>query len=71
MREVINMLEEINVLREKLDEQVLKNAPYEDILFTKALVEIGLIPKIPIIDHIIVSNNNYYSFNDNGKISTR
>ena len=43
----------------------------EDILFTKALVEIGLIQKIPIIDHIIVSNNNYYSFNDNGKISTR
>ncbi len=43
----------------------------DDILFTKALVEIGLIQKIPIIDHIIVSNNNYYSFQDNGKINIR
>ena len=43
----------------------------EDILFTKALVEIGLIQKIPIVDHIIVSNNNYYSFHDNGKINNR
>ena len=43
----------------------------EDIEFTKSLVEIGLIQKIPIIDHIIVSNNNYYSFHDNGKINNR
>ena len=41
----------------------------EDISFTSALVEIGNIQKIPIIDHIIVSNNNYYSFQDNGKIN--
>ena len=43
----------------------------EDILFTKAIVEIGLIQKIPVIDHIIVSNNNYYSFHDHGEISNR
>ncbi len=43
----------------------------EDIDFTNALVSIGNIQKIPIIDHIIVSNNNYYSFNNNGKINNR
>lgn len=43
----------------------------EDIEFTNAIVEIGLIQKIPVIDHIIVSNNNYYSFHDNGKINNR
>ena len=43
----------------------------EDIMFTDALVEIGLIQKIPVIDHIIVSDNNYYSFQDNGKINNR
>lgn len=47
------------------------NPSYEDIEFTDAIVEIGLIQKIPIIDHIIVSNNNYYSFHDNGKINNR
>ena len=43
----------------------------EDIIFTDALIEIGLIQKIPLIDHIIVSDNNYYSFQDNGKIKNR
>ena len=33
------MLEEINVLREKLDKQVLENAPYEDILFTSREID--------------------------------
>ncbi len=47
------------------------NPSLEDISFTRALVEIGNIQKIPIIDHIIVSNNNYYSFQDNGKINNR
>ena len=41
----------------------------EDKSFTEALVEIGSIQKIPIIDHIIVSNNTYYSFLENGLIS--
>ena len=40
----------------------------EDILFTKKLVEIGKIQGINVIDHIIVGNNNYYSFYDNGDI---
>jgi len=34
----------------------------EDIRFTKSLVEIGKMQGIPIIDHIIIGNNNYYSF---------
>jgi len=47
------------------------NPSIEDIEFTKAIVDIGIIQKIPILDHIIVSNNNYYSFHDNGKILNR
>lgn len=43
----------------------------DDIIFTDALVEIGFIQRIPILDHIIVSNDNYYSFQDNGKINNR
>jgi DNA repair protein RadC len=43
----------------------------EDIIFTNALVEIGLIQKIQVLDHLIVSENNYYSFQDNGKINNR
>lgn len=38
------------------------NPSKADILFTKNLVEIGKIQGIPIIDHIIIGNNNYYSF---------
>ena len=44
------------------------NPSREDIIFTDALVEIGRMQKIPIIDHIIVSNNSYYSFQDNARI---
>ena len=47
------MLEEIDMLREKLDEQVLKNAPYEDILFTSKE-----------IDYLLIK---YYSDMDNFK----
>jgi DNA repair protein RadC len=43
----------------------------EDISFTDVLIEIGLIQKIPLLDHVIVSDNNYYSFQDNGKINNR
>lgn len=35
---------------------------HADITFTKALIEIGMIQNIPILDHIIVGNTNYYSF---------
>lgn len=34
----------------------------EDIIFTNNLVKTGIIQGIPIIDHIIVGNNNFYSF---------
>lgn len=38
----------------------------DDIMFTKALVETGRVQGIPVIDHIIVGNDNYYSFSDHG-----
>ena len=34
----------------------------EDITFTNSLIEIGKTQGIPIIDHIIIGNNSYYSF---------
>lgn len=37
----------------------------EDIELTKALVQIGQIANIPVVDHIVVSNNTYYSFYEN------
>ena len=37
----------------------------EDIRFTDNLVEIGKIQGIPVIDHIIVGDDFYYSFYDN------
>ena len=35
----------------------------EDIRLTKALIEIGKLQGIPLVDHLIVSDSNYYSFN--------
>lgn len=40
----------------------------EDLNLTKALVEIGNIQKINVVDHIIVSNDKYYSFSENKDI---
>lgn len=40
----------------------------EDIYFTESLRDIGKINGIPLIDHIIVGNNDYYSFHDNNII---
>ncbi len=37
----------------------------EDILFTKNIIEIGKLQDINVIDHLIIGNNNYYSFYDN------
>jgi len=37
----------------------------EDINITDALVKIGKLQGIPVIDHIIIGNNNYYSFYEN------
>lgn len=36
-----------------------------DLFFTKQLIKIGKIQGIPVIDHIIVGDNNYYSFYEN------
>jgi len=44
------------------------NPSKEDIMFTKALVETGRVQGIPVLDHIIVGGDNYYSFSDNGMI---
>lgn len=40
----------------------------EDIRLTKALIQIGELNGIPIVDHIIVGNYDYYSFNEHGKM---
>lgn len=40
----------------------------EDLILTENLVKIGLIQGINVIDHIIVGNDNYYSFYENGDI---
>ncbi|MGI6325253.1 MAG: RadC family protein [Bacilli bacterium] len=40
----------------------------EDIFFTKNLVNIGIIQGIPVLDHIIISDNGYYSFYENNEI---
>ena len=40
----------------------------EDILLTKNIIEIGKIQDIHVIDHLIIGNNNYYSFYDNNDI---
>ena len=40
----------------------------DDIIFTKALVETGIIQSIPVLDHIIIGDEDYYSFNDHGMI---
>ena len=40
----------------------------EDIQLTEQLVNIGKNQKIPILDHLIIGNNKYYSFYENNKI---
>lgn len=40
----------------------------EDIALTDNLKQIGLLFGIPIVDHIIISKENYYSFFENGDI---
>jgi len=44
------------------------NPSKEDIRFTSNLVQIGLIQGIPILDHIIIGNDSYYSFFKNNNI---
>lgn len=40
----------------------------EDILVTQKLSEVGSLLGIPVIDHVIVSKNKYYSFYENKRI---
>ena len=40
----------------------------EDINLTKNIIDIGKIQGINVIDHLIIGNNNYYSFYDNSDI---
>ena len=40
----------------------------DDIRITKSLVELGSVAGIPVVDHIIMGDNNYYSFFDDGQI---
>ena len=40
----------------------------EDKLFTENIVKAGMIQGIPVLDHIIVSDFDYYSFYDHGNI---
>ena len=40
----------------------------EDINVTKNLIQIGKLQGIPVIDHIIIGDNNYYSFYENDMI---
>ncbi len=37
----------------------------DDVFLTRSLVEIGKLQQIPVIDHIIFGDDNYYSFFDN------
>lgn len=37
----------------------------EDINLTKALIEIGRVQAIPVLDHIIIGKENYYSMQEN------
>ena len=40
----------------------------EDIIVTQNLVKIGKLQGIPVIDHIIIGKNNYYSFYENDNL---
>lgn len=39
-----------------------------DMTLTKAILEVGNLCGIPLLDHIIVGKNNYYSFKENQRI---
>ena len=44
------------------------NPSSEDIKLTKQLIDVGIIMGIKVDDHVIIGNNNYYSFYENGNI---
>lgn len=39
-----------------------------DVLITKNLIEVGKIMQLPVLDHVIISKENYYSFYDHKEI---
>ena len=41
-----------------------------DIELTKKLVSIGKLMEIPVLDHLIICQDSYYSFADEGHISS-
>lgn len=43
----------------------------QDIEITNNLINIGTLLGIPVIDHIIIGNNNYYSFVQNGNMTLK
>lgn len=54
---------------------IIHNHPSNDVtpskaddFITNSIVKIGKIQGIPVLDHIIVSSSNYYSYYDNNKI---
>lgn len=68
------------IFKEALESQAVKivlahnhpsgrNQPsLDDLHLTKKLIEAGKVLDISILDHIIISENKYYSFSDNGKL---
>ena len=42
------------------------NPSNEDIVFTNKLIEIGKLNNIPVLDHIVIGRNCYYSFFEEG-----
>ena len=42
------------------------NPSKEDIYFTNNIVKLGNLSGIPVLDHIIIGDDKYYSFNDEG-----
>lgn len=45
------------------------NPSREDIRFTESLVKTGYIQGIPVLDHIIVGEDSFYSFYDNNRLN--
>ena len=44
------------------------NPSKEDIIITDSLMKIGQINGIPVVDHLIISDEGYYSFYENNKV---
>ena len=64
--EFLNLL--IRTAKSKNIIEVGTSNGYSGIWITKALKEIGDTFGIPVLDHIIVSDNNYYSFYEESNI---